>query len=335
MPARFAINGLGRIGRALLRVARERPELELVAINDLGSAAELAPLIRRDSLHGPFAGTVEAEDGSLRLDGVAVPLERADTTDKITWGGTAPEIVVDATGHCKTRDRAAAHLQHGVQRVLVSANATDMDLTICMGVNQDDYDPEAHRLLSGASCTTNCLVPVLHVLDREFGVERALLNTVHSYNNDQRLLSYPHADPRRARAATLNMIPTTTSAIAATVRILPRFEGRLEGFAVRVPTPNVSLLDLVVELESEPAIDVVNAAFADAAQGELSGILDVTHEPVVSWDLMSAPASAVIDLSLTQQVDGKLHRVVAWYDNEWGHANRLADLIAWIGGRTS
>jgi glyceraldehyde 3-phosphate dehydrogenase len=334
MPARFAINGLGRIGRALLRVARQRPELELVAINDLGSAMELAPLIRRDSLHGPFAGTVEAEPGILRLDGVPVPAEQADSTDKITWNGTAPDIVVDATGLCKTRDRAAAHLQHGVQRVLVSANATSMDLTICMGVNQDEYDPAAHRLLSGASCTTNCLVPVLHVLDREFGVERAMLNTVHSYNNDQRLLSYPHPDPRRARSATLNMIPTTTSAIDAAVRILPHFKGRLDGFAIRVPTPNVSLLDLVVELESAPSIETVNAAFEGAAQRHLAGILAVTAEPVVSWDLMSDPASAVIDLSLTQQVDDKLYRTVAWYDNEWGHANRLADLIAWIDARS-
>jgi len=330
MPTRFAINGLGRIGRALLRIAREREALELVAINDLGGAAELAPLIRRDSLHGPFAGTVHADDGDLVLDGTRIPLEQADTTDKITWSGTAPDIVIDATGHCKTRDRAAAHLQHGVQRVLVSANASGMDLTICMGVNHKEYDSETHRLLSGASCTTNCLVPVLHVLDRGFGVERALFNTVHSYNNDQRLLSYPHPDPRRARSATLNMIPTTTSAVAAAIRILPQFEGRLEGFAVRVPTPNVSLLDLVVELRSRPDVAALNAELTRAAAEEMSGILKVTKEPIVSWDLMSEPASAVVDLPLTQRVDGRLYRVVAWYDNEWGHASRLADLLEWI-----
>lgn len=330
MATRFAINGLGRIGRALLRIAREREALELVAINDLGGAAELAPLIRRDSLHGPFAGTVQADEGELLLDGRRIPLEQADSTDKITWSGTAPDIVIDATGHCKSRDRAAAHLQHGVQRVLVSANASGMDLTICMGVNHRDYDPQAHHLLSGASCTTNCLVPVLHVLDRGFGVERALFNTVHSYNNDQRLLSYPHPDPRRARSATLNMIPTTTSATAAAIRILPQFEGRLEGFAVRVPTPNVSLLDLVVELASRPTAEALNGELTRAAADEMSGILKVTEEPIVSWDLMGEPASAVVDLPLTQRVDTHLYRVVAWYDNEWGHASRLADLLEWI-----
>lgn len=331
MTVRFAINGLGRIGRALLRISHSRPDLELVAINDLGSASELAPLVKRDTLHGIFPGDVRASGNELHIDGVGIPVEQAPTTSGITWSDTHPEIVVDATGHCKTREQAAVHLREDVRHVLVSANAAGLDLTICMGVNQREFDPERHRLLSGASCTTNCLVPLLQVLDQAFGVERAMLNTVHSYNNDQRLLSYPHPDPRRARSATLNMIPTTTSAIDATIRILPHMRGRLTGFAIRVPTPNVSLVDLVAELAQAPQLDAVREAFRSAAEGDLQGILKVTEEPLVSSDLMSESASAVVDLPLTQQVDNKLFRIVAWYDNEWGHASRLADLLEWIG----
>jgi len=334
MPVRFAINGLGRIGRALLRIAHQRPNLELVAINDLGAASELAPLVQRDSLHGHFTGQVAVDGEALLLDGVRIPVEQVTSASAITWSGTDPQIVVDATGHCKTREQAAVHLRDSVRRVLVSANAAGLDLTICMGVNHTAFEPEKHRLLSGASCTTNCLVPLLHVLDRTYGVQRAMLNTVHSYNNDQRLLSYPHPDPRRARSATLNMIPTTTSAIDAAIRILPHLEGRLAGLAVRVPTPNVSLVDLVVELREQADIAAVHETFVSASRGELQTILAVTEEPLVSSDLMSETASAIVDLSLTQQLGNDLFRVVAWYDNEWGHASRLADLLEWIGARS-
>ncbi|MGH9380477.1 MAG: type I glyceraldehyde-3-phosphate dehydrogenase [Thermoanaerobaculia bacterium] len=330
MPLPFAINGLGRIGRALLRVAREREGLELVAVNDLGTPAQLAPLIARDTLHGRFSGTVEAVDDALLLDGRRIPASQEEQASELDWGGAEPEVVIDATGHCKTRELAAEHLRGGVGRVLVSANARGLDLTICMGVNHAAYDPVRHRLLSAASCTTNALVPLLWVLEREFGVEHALLNTVHSYNNDQRLLSFPHPDPRRAREAAVNMIPTTTSAVEAAILILPRLEGRLDGLAVRVPTANVSLIDLVAALRGQPSVDELHHAFRRAETGDLAGILGTSDEPLVSSDYMSDPRSAVVDLPLTQQVDRRLYRVVAWYDNEWGHASRLADVLEWI-----
>jgi glyceraldehyde 3-phosphate dehydrogenase len=218
-----------------------------------------------------------------------------------------------------------------VQKVLVSANAKGMDLTICMGVNDDQYDPSNHQLLSAASCTTNCLAPVALVLDRAFTINRALLNTVHSYNNDQRLLSYPHRDPRRAREAAINMIPTTTSAVEAVCRVLPELTGKIEGFAVRVPTPLVSLIDLVVEPDRRPTVTEINEAFRQAAGGDLEGVLTVTEDELVSADFLGDPHSAIVDLPLTQTVDNRLFRVVAWYDNEWGHASRLADLLELVG----
>ncbi len=331
MPTRYAINGLGRMGRALLRVAWPRPELELVAVNDLGTAEQLAGLLARDTLHGPFAGQVAAETDALVIDGRRIPVFQQPETAQIPWLELDPQVVVDATGHCTSRPLAQAHHRGGIRKVIVSANAEGMDLTLCLGVNHTSYDPESHHLVSAASCTTNCLAPVAHLLDQSFGLERALLNTVHSYNNDQRLLGFPHRDPRRARAAALNMVPTTTSAVAAVARILPRLAGHIEGFAVRVPTPDVSLIDLVAELEQGPDVAAVNRVFSEAAAGELQGILAVTEEPLVSSDFLGDPHSAIVDLPLTRQVDRRLYRVVAWYDNEWGHASRLADLVELVG----
>ncbi len=333
MPVRFAINGLGRMGRALFRVAWRRPGLEIVAVNDLGTAEQLAGLLARDTLHGPFPGEVRAEARALVVDGRRVAVCNESEPADIPWLEHEPEVVVDATGHCTTRPLAEAHLRPPVRKVVVSANAEGLDLTICMGVNHRAYDPEAHHLLSGASCTTNCLAPVVSVLDRAFGFERGMLNTVHSYNNDQRLLGFPHRDPRRARAAALNMIPTTTSAVTAIGRVLPELAGKIQGCAIRVPTPNVSLVDLVAELRDGPTSAAVNRAFDEAAQGELAGILAVSHQPLVSSDFMSDPHSATVDLPLTQSLEGRLYRVVAWYDNEWGHASRLADLVELVGAR--
>ncbi len=333
MQIPFAINGLGRIGRALLRIAQQRPEFQLVAVNDVADVQRLAPLIARDSLHGPFAGEVDSTPGRLLIDGREVrAFQHAEVAD-IPWHETSAAVVVDATGLCKDRDHAQAHLGGPVRKVIVSANAEGMDLTICIGVNHAAYDPRRHHLLSGASCTTNCLVPVAHLLDREFGIREAFLNTVHSYNNDQSLLESPHRDPRRARAAALNIIPTTTSAVAATVRILPQLGGRLGGLAFRVPTPNVSLIDLVVSLEREASVEAINDLFRRAADDELAGILAVTEEELVSSDFLREPASAVVDLNLTDGVGDLLYRVVAWYDNEWAHASRLADLVR-LAGRT-
>ncbi|MEE8138816.1 MAG: type I glyceraldehyde-3-phosphate dehydrogenase, partial [Thermoanaerobaculia bacterium] len=251
--------------------------------------------------------------------------------EKIPWLDLDPQVVVDATGWCKTRELALAHQRGGVRKVIVSANAAGMDLTVCVGVNHQSYDPARHHLLSASSCTTNCLGPVVHLLDRRFGLRRAFLNTVHSYNNDQRLLGFPHRDPRRARAAAINMVPTSTSAVQAIGRILPEMAGRIEGFAVRVPTPNVSLIDLVAELEQKPRVQEVNRAFSEAAQRELKGILAVSEEELVSSDFLGNPHSAIVDLPLTRQIDRRLYRVVAWYDNEWGHASRLADLLEQVG----
>ncbi len=331
MPVRFAINGLGRMGRALLRIAAGRDDLRLVAVNDLAGADQLARLLRHDTLHGRFEGEVAATDGALEIDGRAVQAFREPDPANVPWPETDAEVVVDATGRCKTRERALGHLRGPVRKVVVSANAEGMDLTICVGVNHGDYDPAKHHLLSGASCTTNCLVPLLWLLDRDYGIEAALLDTVHSYNNDQRLLESPHPDPRRARSAALNMVPTTTSAIGAAVRILPGLEGKLAGFAVRVPTPNVSLVDLVVRLRAKPTTGDLTALFRAAAAGELAGVLATTEEELVSSDFLRDSHSAIVDLPLTQAVGGELYRVVAWYDNEWGHASRLADLVALAG----
>ena len=332
MPVRFAINGLGRIGRALLRIAAQRPELELVAINDVASPESLASLVARDSLHGAYSGTVALSQGNLLLDGRSIRCSRESEPARVPWEGSGAQAVVDATGKCLTRECAGDHQRGEVERVIVSANAAGMDLTVCMGVNHADYDATSHHLLSGASCTTNCLVPIAHLLQREYGIRHGMLNTVHSYNNDQSLLESAHHDPRRARAAALNMIPTTTSAIQATIRVLPELDGRIEGFAIRVPTPNVSLIDFVVELEAAPTLDEIAELFRGAAAGELRGILATTEEELVSSDFLGDPHSAIVDLPLLSSVGSGLYRIVAWYDNEWGHASRLADILELVGG---
>jgi glyceraldehyde 3-phosphate dehydrogenase len=331
MPTRFAINGAGRIGRALIRILRSRPGLELVAINDLAPIDQIAALVSRDTLHGKFPGTVSANGSHLVLDGHPVATSHEPNLDQVPWLGEEPQVVIDATGRCKSGDLAQLHKRGSVQKVVVSANAAKMDLTLCMGVNHQKYDHDRHHLLSAASCTTNCLAPMVHVLDRVFGIEQGLFNTVHSYNNDQHLLSFPHPDKRRARTATLNMIPTTTSASHAIHRVIPDLEGKLDGFAVRVPTPDVSLVDLVVELKATPNATEINTAFVEASAGDLRGIVAVTQEELVSSDFLGDPHSAIIDLPLTQALDNGPVRVVAWYDNEWGHASRLADVLEFIG----
>ena len=330
MPVRYAINGLGRIGRALFRVACNRPGLDLVAVNDLGSARQLSHLLARDSVHGPLGRAVDVDGDDLVIDGRRVRAYQTGEVGDIPWLGLEPVVVVDATGVAADRAGFEGHLRGSVKKVLVSGNADGLDLTLCIGVNDGAYDPELHHLVSAGSCTTNCLAPVARVLDREFGIRSGLLNTVHSYNNDQRLLSFPHSDPRRARAAALNMIPTTTSAIKALGRVLPELAGRIDGFAVRVPTPNV-FIDLVVDLEQSPGVVEVNAAFEKAAEEDAHGILGVTREELVSSDFMGDPRSAVVDLPLTQVIGDGLVRVVAWYDNESGHASRLADLLELVG----
>lgn len=331
MSIRFAINGVGRIGRALIRITSQRPRLQLVAVNDLADARSLAALLARDSLHGTFPGQIAAEEGGLIINGHPVAAFQEPEPERIPWSEKEPAIVVDATGLAKSREVAQSHRRGSVRKVLVSANADGMDLTLCVGINQNQYDPARHHLLSASSCTTNCLAPLIFVLQREFHFERGIFNTVHSYNNDQRLLSHPHSDPRRAREAALNMIPTTTSASHAIHQILPELQGKIDGFAIRVPTPNVSLIDLVALLGTKPTVAAVNEAFAGAAANELQGVLAVTDAELVSSDFLGDPHSAIVDLPLTQIVDQHLFRVVAWYDNEWGHASRLADLLELLG----
>ena len=329
MPLRFAINGLGRIGRALLRIAWQRPGLELVAINDLAPASVLAPLVARDSVHGRFAAPVQADEGSLRINGKAIAALVQPDPAAIDWDRHGVEVVVEATGRFLARRQAAAHLRGSVRAVVLSANpdpADPTDVTVCLGVNDGSLDLARHRLISNASCTTNCLALVIRVLQERFALRHALTGVVHSYTENQRLLDLPHPEPRRARAAALNMVPTATTAPGALAQVIPELAGRIDGFTVRVPTPAVAMLDLVALLGSPASAADLREAFRTAAQGPLHGLLGTTDEELVSSDFINDPHSAVVDLPLVQTV-GPLARVVAWFDNEWGYATRLADLL--------
>jgi glyceraldehyde 3-phosphate dehydrogenase len=330
MPLRFGINGLGRVGRALLRVARGREDLQLAAVNDVVPAPVLARLLARDTVHGPFTGEVRAGDGLLAIDGRRVAVFAEPDPARVDWSREGVEVVVEATGRFIARQGAASHLRGTVRRVVISANADPADpadVTLCRGLNETAFDRRRHAVVSSASCTTYCLALVAKVLHRCFGVRRALMSAVHSYTENQRLLDLPHADPRRGRAAALNIVPTSTTAPAALGLVMPELAGRVEGLAVRVPTPMVALLDLVAELERQTSAEAVREAFRDAARGELAGLLGVAEEELVSSDFVNDPRSAVVDLPLVQSVGGGLVRVAAWYDNEWGYAHRLAELL--------
>ena len=336
MPLRFGINGLGRVGRALLRAARGREDLQLAAVNDVAPAPVLARLLARDTIHGPFPGEVRACDGFLVIDGRRLPVFAEPDPARIDWSHEAAAVVVEATGRFIARQQAAAHLRGTVRRVVISANADPADpadLTLCFGLNEAAFDPSRHTVISNASCTTNCLALVAKVLHDRFGVRRALMSAVHSYTENQRLLDLPHTDPRRSRAAALNIIPTSTTAPEALGLVMPELAGRVEGLAVRVPTSMGAMLDLVAELERPASVEAVREAFRDAARGELAGRLGVSEEELVSSDFIDDPRSAVVDLPLVQVVGGGLVRVAAWYDNEWGYAHRLAELLELIARR--
>lgn len=337
MPLRFAINGFGRVGRALLRAAWQRPEVELAAVNDVAPAPQLARLLARDTVHGPFPGRVEGREGALWIDGRRIPVLQEPDPSRIDWSRHGAAALVEATGRFLRRGQAAAHLRGSVRSVILSANsdpAEPADFTVCLGINEGAWDPERHPVTSNASCTTNALALAAKVLSDGFGVRRALMSAVHSYTENQRLLDLPHPDPRRSRAAALNIVPTSTTAAEASGDLLPALAGRIGGLAVRVPTPAVALLDLVAETEREAPAEAVRAAYRAAAQGPLAGLLGVSEEELVSSDFINDPRSAVIDLPLIESVDGRLVRVLAWYDNEWGYAHRLADLLALLAGRT-
>jgi glyceraldehyde 3-phosphate dehydrogenase len=334
MPTRVAINGFGRIGRGLLRAARAQDiDIEVVAVNDLCDAATLVHLLRHDSIYGEFAGEVDVRGDQIVIDGRAVPALAQTDPAQLPWRELDVEVVIESTGHLRTRAGAAGHLQAGARKVIISAPAKGeepVDATVVLGVNfEGDYDPERHHILSMASCTTGCLAPAAKVLHETVGIRHGLMTTIHAYTADQNLQDGPHKDLRRARAAALNLVPTSTGAAKALGLVIPELAGRLNGFAVRVPTPTGSLVDLTFEAERATSVEEVNAAFARRADsGALSGILGYTEEPIVSSDIVGSSYSSLFDAGLTAVVDGSLVKIVSWYDNEWGYATRLAELAA-------
>jgi glyceraldehyde 3-phosphate dehydrogenase len=331
---RVAINGFGRIGRNMLRYAKQSDAaVDFVAINDLTDNRTLAHLLRYDSVHGRYDGTVELSDDGLVVDGDEIRILSERDPAKLPWGDIGVDIVLEATGIFTARDAAAKHIDAGATRVVITAPAKGEDITIVMGVNHEKFDAGAHTVISNASCTTNCLVPVVKVIRDAFGFNRGLMTTVHSYTNDQSILDLPHKDLRRARAAAMSIIPTTTGAAKATSLVIPELKGRIDGFSMRVPTPDVSVVDLTAEVEKDTSIDALKDAFRAAADGELEGILAVSDEPLVSVDYIGHPASAIVDLQSTFVIDNRLIKVVAWYDNEWGYSARCIDLVEYIASR--
>jgi glyceraldehyde 3-phosphate dehydrogenase len=330
MAVRVAINGFGRIGRALLRSAFKDPDLEWVAVNDLTDARTLAHLFKYDSIHGVLAAQVEAGQGSLKIDGREVQILTHRDPKDLPWKGLGVDIVVESTGMFEDRESAAKHLSAGAKKVVISAPAKDPDITMVLGVNEGQYDPGRHHIISNASCTTNCLAPVAKVLHKTFTIEKGLMTTIHSYTNDQRLLDLPHKDLRRARAANLSMIPTSTGAARAVSLVLPELKGKLDGMAIRVPTPNVSVVDFVADVQREATEAGVNEAFRKASQEELKGILSYREDPLVSTDYNGDSHSAIVDGLLTRVIGQRLVKVMAWYDNEWGYSCRLRDLVKYI-----
>ncbi len=330
MTIRIGINGFGRIGRLVLRAARSSAssDIQVVGINDLSDAETLGHLLEWDTVHGRFQGSVEASGDHLIVDGEKVRVSSEADPARLPWRELDVEIAIEATGKFRDLHHAARHLEAGAKRVLITAPAKDAHATLVPGVNDDSYDPVHHFIVSAASCTTNCLAPMAKVLHETFGIERGWMTTVHAYTNDQRILDGPHKDLRRARAAGLCMIPTTTGAARATGQVLPDLAGKLDGIAVRVPTANVSLVDLVVQLSRTTNADEINEAFREAAEGSLVGVLSVCDRPLVSSDFCGNPHSSIIDAPSTRILDGELAKVLAWYDNEWGYANRVIDLVA-------
>lgn len=327
MALRIAINGFGRIGRMVLRQAVREKDLEIVAINDLSEPKILAHLFKYDSVHGTFPGRVDTGDGFMVVNGKTIRIYGEQNPDILPWSAESIDVVLEATGHFTARDQAERHLKAGARRVIISAPATDPDITIVMGVNNRMYDPERHFIISNASCTTNCLAPVAKVLHENFGIEKGLVTTVHSYTNDQRILDLPHKDLRRARAAAMSMIPTATGAARAISLVMPELKGKLDGMAIRVPTPNVSVVDLVAHLSSATDATAVNAALKKAARGSLKGILAFCDEPLVSIDFNGNLHSSIVDGSSTKLIEGNLVKVISWYDNESGFSRRLIDLL--------
>jgi len=334
MAVKIGINGFGRIGRLVLRsIANAKANLDVVAVNDVTDPKTLAHLFRYDSVHGRFGGTAEASGDGIKVNGKPVRVLSSKDPAQLPWKDLGVDIVLESTGLFTERDKAAAHLSAGARKVIISAPARKEDLTIVMGVNHQAYDPTKHHVLSNASCTTNCLVPVVKVVLDTFGFERGFMTTVHSYTNDQRVLDLPHKDLRRARAAALNIIPTTTGAAKATALVLPELKGKLDGVSLRVPTADVSVVDLTCVVSQKTDVEAVNAAFRKAAAGSMKGILAVSDEPLVSSDYIGDPHSSTVDAMSTQVIDGTLVHVSSWYDNEMGYAMRCVDLLELVASK--
>src|SRR6476469_4458908 len=334
MAIRIGINGFGRIGRNVLRASLHDKDLEFVAINDLTDAKTLAHLLKYDSVHGTLGVPVEAKEGHILIDGKPMKILAKKDPKELPWKDLGVDLVIESTGRFTDREGASKHLSAGAKRVIISAPANDPDVTIVLGVNESMYDPKSHQIISNASCTTNCLAPVAKVLHESFGIKHGIMTTIHSYTNDQQLLDLPHKDLRRARAAGMSMIPTSTGAAKALHLVIPELKGKLDGLAIRVPTPNVSLVDLTVETEKDCDIAGVNAAFKKAADGALKGILQYSEDPIVSIDQKGDDHSATLDAPLTTVIDKRMVKVMAWYDNEWGYSCRVRDLIKVLAAKS-
>ncbi|MDH3212569.1 MAG: type I glyceraldehyde-3-phosphate dehydrogenase [Myxococcales bacterium] len=330
MAVQVGINGFGRIGRLFCRAAGGK-DIEIVGINDLSDARTLAHLLKYDSVHGACSREVQAADDGIVIDGRKIPVTAERDPAKLPWGDLGARIVIESTGHFADRDGASKHLEAGAQRVIISAPAKDPDVTIVLGVNTDAYDPDRHRIVSNASCTTNCLGPIAKVLHDEYGIENAWMTTIHAYTNDQVILDFPHKDLRRARAAAVSMIPTSTGAARAIGLVLPELKGKLDGFAMRVPTADVSVVDLSLNLRTSTSAEAINAALKRASEGPMKGILQYCDEPLVSIDFRGNPHSSILDARSTQVMDGHFAKVLSWYDNEWGYASRVVDLTLLMG----
>ena len=328
MARKIAINGFGRIGRQVFRLLEARNDIDVVAINDLTSPEMLAHLLQYDSVHGKFDAEVKVVDGGLVVNGRTVRTTAQPDPTKLAWDEVEAELVLECTGRFTTRDTAAQHLGAGAKAVIVSAPAKGEDMTVVIGVNDEHLDPSKHKVVSNGSCTTNCLAPVVKVIDQAFGVEHALMTTIHAYTNDQKILDLPHKDFRRARAAGMSMIPTTTGAAVAVGKVLPHLNGKLDGMAVRVPTPNVSLVDVVFTTTKPVTTEAANAVLQAAANGALKGILAFEEKPLVSIDYNTNPFSSTVDALSTKALGGNMLKVLSWYDNEWGFSNRMVDLTA-------
>jgi glyceraldehyde 3-phosphate dehydrogenase len=325
---KVGVNGFGRIGRNVVRAALAgKHDIEFVAVNDLTDAATLAYLLKYDSVHGTIANDIKASANGVSIDGKELRVFANPDPNDIPWGDVGAQIVVESSGRFTAKDKASRHLRKTVDTVIISAPSKDADATFCMGVNEDVYDPSKHKIISNASCTTNCLAPVAKVLHERFTITMGIMTTVHSYTNDQEILDLPHKDLRRGRAAALSMIPTSTGAASAVGLVLPELKGKFDGISVRVPTPNVSLVDLTFHTEKPTSAEEINQVLRDAANGELRGILDYSDEQLVSIDFNDNPHSSIVDTTFTRSVDPRMHKILAWYDNEWGYSNRILDLI--------